>query len=1074
MRKISVAGQAMIDSGRINIYNKFEINGVDKTADLLPSYTHSSNRAFGVAVFQGTMKNQSGEYSENGTSPIKIGDIVQLTEGFVLPTGIESWNKFYGEIRQINPRTKKGESTVSITAFDVIVKLRDFDINKTYEATKYAVTSETLTPNYLPAPLEDMAQVYDFKNKNIALRPPVSITIHDKNGIRNDEPQSGGYEVSYIEGQIKIGVVLNARDNYEIIANYSYYVEGNFAEDIIEDIIIQPDGYGNNYFTAGANLRSTFETEMGVVHDYLLPNYLSEDIKIYNHLTVACSAGDTSITVTSTDGFLAAGTANINGWAFTYTATNATQFLNIPASGAGSLTDHIIGSLVYQTNTYLAGRVWYLKYSNIKTVLVAANFTIPGGSTIDYINLREGRIILDAAIDPYTDYGNVYTGAPAVFTDYTFGTIQWTGIEIPYIRFSWQDTKTRFAAITEIKKLLAPNYIIRTKGDAKIWGEYLTQEYIQDYTLPAAQTTRLSYAEDQDIYTRVLFFGKNNNPHNYMFDSDTSFVDTGETYRGIVYGHELIYEKDEGPWRVYETGLSASGFIRIDTFEPVVFINNVAVNNDKHIIVATQVQVRENYWHQTRVYHEGTKDQRTETSNEWTYTMVFSHSGLDPSELIYIYDATGTEIYRLGPNDEDVDYTHGVWNVPGTRAYYELPLIAGGVTVKVWDAPGTAPNDVVMTSATATYTIMYASDKVTIDYDNNKVRVHKDLLSREYRNDVVSFDFEYQEAAIGSETPGSLIDGRPTTQMQIDFYSKPLPGYVIATIDLGEIKAIDAIDLTAGFFMPDHQRRINVTNFYSIEYSINGVDFYSPCRETENFSLPSGEAKSWEREQLGDDFEARYLRLVLEDAQRVDYKTGIWCIALAELSVYQNVVIKGEAFLIPTSPLVQIANNGDAIIYLNNVESFTTPGIGENITAYIGINAFTYAGKNLVNNSLTGCVGVVGGPIGTRVSQQLEDATHLFDDDDLLGKIGDKLYKSEEVKAELCDQDKVNKRAKDYLGEFYKNHSRLSSNTIYCPHFDMGQTILIQDTENNVSKNYFLESITRIAEGYDCTLGAYP
>ena len=170
---------------------------------------------------------------------------------------------------------------------------------------------------------------------------------------------------------------------------------------------------------------------------------------------------------------------------------------------------------------------------------------MPSDVTIEYVDLRYGRIMLDVSADAYTDYGSVYVGDYTQAGDYLFCTIQATGIEIPYIKFSWQKTKTRFDAITEIKELLAPNYVMRTKGDEKVWGEYLSQKYIEDYTLPAAQAKNLSYAEDQDIYTRVRFFGKNNNPHNYMFDPDTIFVDVGRTYRGIVYNHELTYDRTE-------------------------------------------------------------------------------------------------------------------------------------------------------------------------------------------------------------------------------------------------------------------------------------------------------------------------------------------------------------------------------------------------------------------------------------------------------------------------------------------------------------------------------------------------
>ena len=127
-----------------------------------------------------------------------------------------------------------------------------------------------------------------------------------------------------------------------------------------------------------------------------------------------------------------------------------------------------------------------------------------------------------------------------------------------------------------------------------------------------------------------------------------------------------------------------------------------------------------------------------------------------------------------------------------------------------------------------------------------------------------------------------------------------------------------------------------------------------------------------------------------------------------------------------------------------------------------------------VNNTLTGCLFVEAAVIGTRVSQQLEDDTHIYDDDGLLPRIGDKLYKDENVKKSLTDQVKVDKRAKDWIEEFYKNHSRASSNPIYCPHFDMGQTILVEDEENDIDRRYFVENITGAAAGRNLVLAMYP
>ena len=66
------------------------------------------------------------------------------------------------------------------------------DINLEVEGEKEEVTNETLTPNYLPSPNEELAQLFDFANDSIAQDPPPIITIRDKNHLTED-PQMDGF-----------------------------------------------------------------------------------------------------------------------------------------------------------------------------------------------------------------------------------------------------------------------------------------------------------------------------------------------------------------------------------------------------------------------------------------------------------------------------------------------------------------------------------------------------------------------------------------------------------------------------------------------------------------------------------------------------------------------------------------------------------------------------------------------------------------------------------------------------------------------------------------------------------------
>ena len=413
--------------------------------------------------------------------------------------------------------------------------------------------------------------------------------IKNKN-TAEEEPQFDGFQIIFSEGQLKLGFPLNAKNNYDLIANmYYFYIHGVYAEDVIKEILIQIDGYGKYLFQETVqqtfidnHLTETFQNVEGTVSDYLIPNYNDSEISIETTLSSAVTASASSITVVNTSGFSITGTGSINGDTFTWTGKTATTLTGIPTSGSYALKTHASGSYVKYTATYLPGQIWYLHYSNLISTLTSADFTIPGG-TFNYLDKRNGRIIL---VSPVSTTAIVKCNA-----NYSFYTLQATGVEINRISFRSREVENRFDAIKKLKQFLAPNYVIFTRGDNKIWSKYLSQRSTADYTLSLA--TSLQYLEDEDLYTRVIFYGKNINPTNLMLGGGLDFVGTGQTYKAIATNSSLSLLREEGNYYVYGSPVSGVGQILTNTIKPILYIDGVPIDSSSHHIIGQQVIVEQ-------------------------------------------------------------------------------------------------------------------------------------------------------------------------------------------------------------------------------------------------------------------------------------------------------------------------------------------------------------------------------------------------------------------------------------------------------------------------------------------------
>lgn len=673
----------------------------------------------------------------------------------------------------------------------------------------------------------------------------------------------------------------------------------------------------------------------------------------------------------------------------------------------------------------------------------ASDFSGLGTANILYFDRRYGRIILDKTLSILSVVKCNY--------NYSFKTLQATGIELNTIAFRSREVENRFEAINKLRQYLAPNYIVRTQGDDKVWSSYLFQKTIADYTLNLVQN--FNYLEDDDLFTRVVFYGKNKNPTNLMFEEGVDFVTTGQAYKALASQNTLRFDSTEGGFHLFKSTISNAGYIVGDYFTPLVYINGIPIDNQLHQMIAQPLSVESTT--RTETTTESSKFGGTDVSVRtfYYYRILFAHQNIEPTQTITCYNATGTPVFTISPNDGQMDYGRGIYNVPGDQQ-----------------------NATIASLATATYWVRYSTNALQIDYNTVTFKINATVLPDPNKANVTA-TYEYYSVFTPARGVGAIIDGRWDTQVQTEFFSEPPSGYEYAIIDLGQIRTIQAVDIVAGFYKPDDIRKFDIDMRLSLQYSTDNISYHEISNDTHNFSLAGGESKSFEEDQLGVGLEARYIAVILENVAKVDYgDNGVWPVAFTEVSIYENVIIKSEATLIGTTTLTGTVNSASTTINVESTYNFTDPSSGQSNTAYVGDYSFTYTG--LTATSFTGCDVSSGasGVSGDYVYQSAETDTTVYDTEDLLTQLGDSVYK--EVRTQqgvLYTQEQLDDLAKAYLEEFVKDHTKISVNVVYSPHLRVGQTVSVTDAYNQLSAvNYFIEQVSENDGFYNLTLARYP
>jgi hypothetical protein len=1030
----------------------FKVDGVDFSSYLI-SWSLDNSKAFGSASATFTLHNVEGIFGDAGAYKLNVGNVIEFIETY--RGDATEFKKFYGTINQRSFSKQGGSRVATINCLDYIANLQFLDIDFIAEANKVEITNETLAPNYLPAPNASLAQLFDFYNNAISDSPSPVLIIRARDGNRED-PQFDGFQVYYDVGQVKLGSPLNALENYDVIAkSYYFYPRGLYVEDILEDILTLEDGYGNYLFGEASaqavidnHLIETFNNVEGTSTDYLTPNLLSANIPIYTKLTQAydpdASGGDpTTLYVTSTEGFPTSGQAEIAGDTFTWTGKTATTLTGISLVAPYSLKKHPVEAYVKYSAHYGIGQVWYLKYTNITSALTSSDFSIPSGATLQYFDARYGRIILNNSISISSNV--------TCTTNYSFKTLQATGVELNKISFRSRETDNRMDAVKKLKDYLAPNYVIRTRGDNKIWSSYLNQNTVADYNL--SLITQINYLEDEDLYTRVKFYGKNKNPTNIMFNDGVHFDTTGESYSAVATQDELSFNREEGDYYVYQSAISGAGSIDTTSLTPLVYINGVPINNTLQLIPQSPVTVVIRTRTETSTDGKGNVD---EVQTYYDYDVYFTHGNIDISYPITIYNNAGAVVYTIPAGD---------------------PTGRGGK----WTIGGGVQNSLITTFSTASYKVFYSTGDLIVDTQNVEFKIRKSLLPSHLVS-VITATYEYHTVMTFISGISNIIDGRWDTQVQTIFFAEPPTGYNYAILDLGAVYNIQALDLVAGFFKPDDIRKFDVDMRLTIHSSLDNVTYREISDKTHAFDLTGGASKSFEENDLGTDFQVRYLKLIIENLNKIEWSDnpnnnnpGVWVVALSEVAAYEDIIISSEATLIPTTYLLSdVEVTLPSGTFPTSIRVNSTAGFSSSGTAYIDDDTFTYT--SLTTTEFLGVEGLSEDHLGgDRVTQELEGDNTLYDNDAVLPLFGDRVFKKVDVDPEkLYDQARLDALTKAYLAEFVKNHSKINIDIMYAPYLEIGQTVSLTDPyQGYTNVHYFIESISDNNGSYSLVLARY-
>lgn len=473
------------------------------------------------------------------------------------------------------------------------------------------------------------------------------------------------------------------------------------------------------------------------------------------------------------------------------------------------------------------------------------------------------------------------------------------------------------------------------------------------------------------------------------------------------------------------------------------------------------------------------------TKNYYYYKIQLPYQSISPDKAITFYNAYGELVMTLPPYSSDMDYGTGLYTVPGDKKREDIIKIAS-----------------------ASFNVKYGMDKVVIDYDNATFYISQALVSQP-TSVTLWATFEYMAIFSASNDTAKIMDGDWNTQMQTIFYAPPPSGYEYALLDLGGVVPIQAIDLVGGYFRPTDTFKFDCKYNASLKYSLDGEVYYTINNDLTNFEISSGEAKSFDEDKIGVGFKARYIKILLEEVNKINYgkssitvtqmnynqlvdaglinpndpkaakvgdtliiREGLYAVALTEASVYSDIILKSECLLIPTTRVTDIYSNGD-------IEVLSTDGFDDSGIAYLSKDSNKYF--NYTSRTSNVFQGVTFDEktevsIGEWVTKDIETVNSLYDTTMILSKLGDRVYKKNNSSTEyLYTQSNLDYLAKEYLKEFVKNHDKVSIDMAFAPYIKIGDTISLTDEYNRIdNERFFVESVTHSSKSTQLVVARYP
>jgi hypothetical protein len=285
MAKLTAAGLLTLQKKNVSTYYQVTINSV--VCNDIKKYSYSQNRDFAAATLSLEIENSDGRYSPGGASVINLNDVIQLIEGLYTATGVlETLNKFKGIVRQRAVSKSGGINTIVITVMDYICRLEELDFDKSKDSPTTSATSIEMGYTALVGSWANYADTFTFKDSggtartNICPSPEPIIKIKSITGDYQTEPLFEGFDINYETGKLRCSIPQRI-DKYRLFASFSYYPVASafYVEDLIKEIIIEPDDNGTAVFDANTYLTSTYLTEEDSLPDTMIPNYSAVTIE---------------------------------------------------------------------------------------------------------------------------------------------------------------------------------------------------------------------------------------------------------------------------------------------------------------------------------------------------------------------------------------------------------------------------------------------------------------------------------------------------------------------------------------------------------------------------------------------------------------------------------------------------------------------------------------------------------------------------------------------------------------------------------------------------------------------------